>query len=129
MELELDSDTRIRPAAPEAKTAGTDCGLKLKTKLEEDKCRTLRVRGLTVKLPKAQAGEPARGTLAAKVKRVSDTLATVKPEPLAAKLRRVAVFMDRGGSSSKHEREKEKKRHRSPEPGKPERPPLRRRRH
>ena len=128
VEIELDADTRIRPATSMATDAGTDYGLKIKKKLEEDRRRTLRVGGLTVKLPYDTTGTSARGTLSAEVRRVSESLAKREPEPLSAKMRRVAAFMDRSEGSKRHMGEK-KKRRRTEDLEKLDRPPPRRRRH
>ncbi|OLP80993.1 Polyadenylate-binding protein-interacting protein 4 [Symbiodinium microadriaticum] len=102
IDIEIDSGATIRPASVSAQSAGEKLGMKLKQKMEEDHRRTLRAGGLTVKLPQAKVGEPARGTLTAKVKRVSKAMGGPPPETLAAKLKRVAAFLD-VGEENKHD--------------------------
>ena len=126
IDIEIDSGATIRPASASAQPAGEKLGLKLKKKMDEDRRRTLRVGGLTVKLPPAKVGEPARGTLTAKVKRVSKAIGGPPPETLAAKLKRVAAFLD-VGEENRH-KPGEKRQHRT-KGGERERPPPRRRRH
>ena len=126
LDIEIESGATIRPASQQAKTAGEKLGQRLRSQ-QEDRRRTLRVGGLTVKLPPAKTGEAARGTLTAKVKRVSKALGEEKPlESLKTRMKRVAAFMDQGekfqhnvgGGKVRHARER-----------KIDRPPLRRRRH
>ena len=116
----------IRPASQKAKQAGKQLGQRLRRQ-EEDRRRTLRVGGLTVKLPPAKMGEPARGTLTAKVKRVSRALGEQQPqESLVARMKRVAAFMDMGEETQRQPGESKVRRTRG---HKKDRPPLRRRRH
>ena len=87
IDIEIDSGATIRPASQRAKQAGEQLGQQLRRQ-EEERRRTLRVGGLTVKLPPAKTGEPARGTLTAKIKRVSQTLGGPQPqESLAARMK------------------------------------------
>ncbi|CAE7260958.1 PPOX1, partial [Symbiodinium sp. KB8] len=96
LDIEIESGATIRPASQQAKTAGEKLGQRLRSQ-EEDRRRTLRVGGLTVKLPPAKTGEAARGTLTAKVKKVSKALGEEKPlESLTSRMKRVAAFMDLG---------------------------------
>ena len=126
IDIEIDSGATIRPASQKAKQAGEQLGQRLRRQ-DEDRRRTLRVGGLTVKLPPAKTGEPARGTLTAKVKRVSQALGGQQPrESLAARMKRVAAFMDMGEETQRQPRESKVRRTRG---HKKERPPLRRRRH
>ena len=71
IDIEIDTGATIRPASISAQSAGEKFGQKLKQKMDEDRRRTLRVGGLTAKLPQAKVGEPARGTLTAKARRVA----------------------------------------------------------
>ena len=125
LDIEIESGATIRPALQQAKQAGEKLGQQLRRQ-QEDRRRTLRVGGLTVKLPPAKKGEAARGTLTAKVKRVSKALGEEKSESLTARTKRVAAFMDLGDESqpqlggAKVRKVREHKK---------ERPPLRRRRH
>ena len=75
VDIEIESGATTRPAIPSVQSAGEKFGQKLKKKIDEDRRRTLKVGGLTVKLPQPKRGEPARGTLAAKVQRVSSSMA------------------------------------------------------
>ena len=125
LDIEIESGATIRPALQQAKQAGEKLGQQLRRQ-QEDRRRTLRVGGLTVKLPPAKTGEAARGTLTAKVKRVSKALGEEKPESLTARTKRVAAFMDLGDEfqpplgEAKVRKVREQKK---------DRPPLRRRRH
>ena len=126
LDIEIESGATIRPASQQARTAGEKLGQRLRSQ-EEDRRRTLRVGGLTVKLPPAKTGEAARGTLTAKVKRVSKALGEEKPlESLAARTKRVAAFMDLGEKFQHQAGEGKVRRARE---HKKDRPPLRRRRH
>ena len=130
VDIEIESRMQAPPTTPSALSAGAKFGQKLKKKMEEDRRRTLKVGGLTVKLPQPRAGEPARGSLAAKVQRLSSSMASSSraapaQEPLQAKLKRMAALFDAG----EEELPKMEKRHRSMKGDKGDRPPLRRRRH
>ncbi|OLP95899.1 hypothetical protein AK812_SmicGene21946 [Symbiodinium microadriaticum] len=87
VDIKIDAATHIRPA-PQIERTGRDYGLKVQQKLEEEKRRTLRVGGLSVKLPSAKTGEHARGTLTAKIRRVSQKLSSTPAETLSAKMQR-----------------------------------------
>ncbi|CAE7442725.1 XRN1 [Symbiodinium microadriaticum] len=126
LDIEIESGATIRPASQQAKTAGEKLGQRLRSQ-QEDRRRTLRVGGLTVKLPPAKTGEAARGTLTAKVKRVSKALGEEKPlESLTTRMKRVAAFMDLGEKFQHKVGEGKVRRARE---HKKDRPPLRRRRH
>ena len=125
IDIEIDSGATIRPALPQAQQAGEKLGQQLRRQQEERR-RTLRVGGLTVKLPPAKTGEAARGTLTAKVKRVSKALEGEKQESLTARTKRIAAFMDLGEEIQPQMGEAKVRKLRE---HKKERPPLRRRRH
>ena len=125
LEVEIESGATIRPALQQAKQAGEKLGQQLRRQ-QEDRRRTLRVGRLTVKLPPAKTGEAARGTLTAKVKRVSRELGEEKPESLTARMKRVAAFMDLG---EEFQPQSGKAKVRKVREHKKDRPPLRRRRH
>ena len=126
VDIKIDAATHIRPA-PQIERTGRDYGLKVQQKLEEEKRRTLRVGGLSVKLPSAKTGEHARGTLTAKIRRVSQKLSSTPAETLSAKMQRIAVFMDHGGDDTPTKGGRKKRRH--TKSVRTERPPFRRRRH
>ena len=132
-EVEVETGMQTSHTAPSVQSAGERLGLKIKKKAEDERRRTLKIGGLGVKLPQPREGGAARGSLAAKVQRISCTLTSSStmpssssteavPEPLRAKLKRMATMMDAGGPSLQ-------KGHRGTHEKNRERPPLRRRRH
>ena len=97
-----------RPLSPRARERERE----RESKAEEERRRALKIGGLVVKLPQPREGRAARGSLATKVQRISCTMTSssstmpsssstgAPPEPLRAKLKRMATVLDAGGPTS-----------------------------
>ena len=122
-------------ADPSAKAAGSQLGARIRQRAAQERQRTLKVGGMTVKLP-TRRGELARGSLQAKVQRLARALSASHAgeastrggkaaELLRGQMTRLARTLDEGEILEASKTSLRAKR-RGPAT---DRPPLRRRRH
>ncbi|CAE7867735.1 Ido1 [Symbiodinium necroappetens] len=100
-EVEVETRPQASRTGLSAQVAGAQLGLKIKRKADEERRRTLKVGDLVVKLPPPREGGTARGSLMAKVQRLSSTMSSsssggTPAETLRAKLKRMAAVLDEG---------------------------------